>query len=63
MDDEKLRKRVIAGGLKTVSQTTWDRELDVVHKFVTRGERRFDAERGAQHRASQRSDVSAEGVK
>jgi GT2 family glycosyltransferase/glycosyltransferase involved in cell wall biosynthesis len=62
MDDEQLRKRLLAGGLKTISQTTWERELDVVHKFVIRGERRSNAERGAQRYVSQGSDESAEGV-
>ena len=45
MDDEELRKSLIARGLETVSQTNWDRELDVVHRFVMRGERRSDSNR------------------
>lgn len=60
MDDEALRRQLIAGGLKTISQTTWDRELDVVHRFVMRGGRRADSEWGAQRHGPRRFDESAE---
>jgi GT2 family glycosyltransferase len=37
MEDSPLRRRLIRGGLATVSRTDWEHELEVVYRFVTEG--------------------------
>jgi GT2 family glycosyltransferase/glycosyltransferase involved in cell wall biosynthesis len=38
--DVGLRRKIVAGGLETVSRANWDEELDVIVRFVTTGEGR-----------------------
>jgi GT2 family glycosyltransferase len=46
MRDDKLHASLVRGGLETVSRTTWVEELDVIHRFVTRGEGRRASREG-----------------
>lgn len=42
IDDEDLRRLIVAGGLATTAERTWDLELELAYRFVTTGESRDD---------------------
>jgi glycosyltransferase involved in cell wall biosynthesis len=48
MGNEGLRQELIRVGLASVSRTSWEQELDVAYRFVTKGEARAPGERGDQ---------------